>query len=262
MQQVHYSPEQVHFTQSFTNYDVLVMEDIQHLARANKSRLAFADIVAQILDMPGKMLVCTSDRNTERLFGMNFEQSLIARMCSGLTFEVPAPERNVRWEVVKRFMEERGYKVSDGGANCICATIGTDIREILGVLKTVCATPMRVDELGFADFTELVNRLDNFKKVAGPKLTLGLIQRSVAQYFGISVEEMLSPTKKRQVSLARAFAMLLARERLKLSLHDIGVAFNKDHSSVHEAVERLRERCRSNTELQTTYVTFQSQFLQ
>ena len=262
MQQVHYSPEQVYFTQSFTNYDVLVMEDIQHLARANKSRLAFADIVAQILDMPGKMLVCTSDRNTERLFGMNFEQSLISRMCSGLTFEVPAPERNVRWEVVKRFMEERGYKVSDGGANCICATIGTDIREILGVLKTVCATPMRVDELGFADFTELVNRLDNFKKVAGPKLTLGLIQRSVAQYFGISVEEMLSPTKKRQVSLARAFAMLLARERLKLSLHDIGVAFNKDHSSVHEAVERLRERCRSNTELQTTYVTFQSQFLQ
>ena len=84
----------------------------------------------------------------------------------------------------------------------------------------------------------------------------------MAQYFGISVEEMLSPTKKRQVSLARAFAMLLARERLKLSLHDIGVAFNKDHSSVHEAVERLRERCRSNTELQTTYVTFQSQFLQ
>ena len=261
MQQVHYSPEQVYFTQSFTNYDVLVMEDIQHLARANKSRLAFADIVAQILDMPGKMLVCTSDRNTERLFGMNFEQSLISRMCSGLTFEVPAPERNVRWEVVKRFMEERGYKVSDGGANCICATIGTDIREILGVLKTVCATPMRVDELGFADFTELVNRLDNFKKVAGPKLTLGLIQKSVAQYFGISVEEMLSPTKKRKVSLARAFAMLLARERLDLSLHDIGVAFNKDHSSVYEAVERLRERCRSNTELQTTYLTFQSQFL-
>ena len=261
MQQVHYSPEQVYFTQSFTNYDVLVMEDIQHLARANKSRLAFADIVAQILDMPGKMLVCTSDRNTERLFGMNFEQSLISRMCSGLTFEVPAPERNVRWEVVKRFMEERGYKVSDGGANCICATIGTDIREILGVLKTVCATPLRVDELGFADFTELVNRLDNFKKVAGPKLTLGLIQKSVAQYFGISVEEMLSPTKKRKVSLARAFAMLLARERLELSLHDIGVAFNKDHSSVYEAVERLRERCRSNTELQTTYLTFQSQFL-
>ena len=261
MQQVHYSPEQVYFTQSFTNYDVLVMEDIQHLARANKSRLAFADIVAQILDMPGKMLVCTSDRNTERLFGMNFEQSLISRMCSGLTFEVPAPERNVRWEVVKRFMEERGYKVSDGGANCICATIGTDIREILGVLKTVCATPLRVDELGFADFTELVNRLDNFKKVAGPKLTLGLIQKSVAQYFGISVEEMLSPTKKRKVSLARAFAMLLARERLDLSLHDIGVAFNKDHSSVYEAVERLRERCRSNTELQTTYLTFQSQFL-
>ena len=50
MQQVHYSPEQVYFTQSFTNYDVLVMEDIQHLARANKSRLAFADKIVGYME--------------------------------------------------------------------------------------------------------------------------------------------------------------------------------------------------------------------
>ena len=61
---------------------------------------------------------------------------------------------------------------------------------------------------------------------------------------------MKSPRKKRHISVARSVAMTLIRDLLpNLSLKDIGQAFKKDHTSVHEAIVRTRDRINADLEL-------------
>ena len=63
---------------------------------------------------------------------------------------------------------------------------------------------------------------------------------------------MESAERKKATSLARSMAMTLANDLIpNLSLNDIGRAFNKDHSSVHEAIKRTREKIGDDREEQS-----------
>ena len=76
-----------------------------------------------------------------------------------------------------------------------------------------------------------------------------------AKELNVTVKDILSSRKKKPVSIARSLAMTVIREVFegKYSLNDIGRAFNKDHSSVHEAVSRTKKRIISDTFMHEKY---------
>ena len=66
------------------------------------------------------------------------------------------------------------------------------------------------------------------------------IQETVASYYGLTVGELTSPGRTRQLCAPRHLAMFLARERTAASLPELGRAFRRDHTSVLHAVRKLR----------------------
>jgi len=87
---------------------------------------------------------------------------------------------------------------------------------------------------------ELLHQPIMFRPNDGPTLR---IQRRVAQYFKIPLQEMWSERRSRGVARPRQVAMYFAREMTPLSLPAIGQRFGKrDHTTVIHAldtVERL-----------------------
>jgi len=83
-------------------------------------------------------------------------------------------------------------------------------------------------------------------------ISIGEIQHAVARAFGLSTGEMLSRKRRRRVAYARQVAMYLSRElvgraslgrrRQAASFPRIGLAFDRDHTSVIHACNVIAQR--------------------
>lgn len=72
-------------------------------------------------------------------------------------------------------------------------------------------------------------------------LTPGKIIRTVAEYYGIRIDDILSKSQSREYALPRQIAMHLCRERLKLPYMKIGDIFSRDHSTVMSSVKHIQK---------------------
>lgn len=68
------------------------------------------------------------------------------------------------------------------------------------------------------------------------------VQFVVAEYFNVTRDSLVSPSRKHSYALPRHIAMYLSRKLTKLSLPQIGAQFQRDHTTVLHAtrvVEKL-----------------------
>jgi chromosomal replication initiator protein len=72
---------------------------------------------------------------------------------------------------------------------------------------------------------------------------------ATAAEFGITANQLLSPSRKTKFSHPRILAMALARELTKVSYPVIGRYFSRHHTSVLHAVERSQELLEAYPEL-------------
>ena len=71
-------------------------------------------------------------------------------------------------------------------------------------------------------------------------MTISQIQVAVAERFGVAVSDLVSD--RRLTARERQVAMWLCRHRTPCSLPAIGLAFGRDHTTVHHAIRRVDER--------------------
>jgi len=74
------------------------------------------------------------------------------------------------------------------------------------------------------------------------------IQKGVANYYNISIKEMLSKKRTRTVAFPRQIAMYACKELTSLSLPEIGEKFGgKDHTTIlyaHRKIDKMRNEDR------------------
>ena len=72
------------------------------------------------------------------------------------------------------------------------------------------------------------------------ELTVDKIKRIVADYYGLTVTQMNSKSRTKNIATARHVAMYLCRKLIDASYKDIGRSFGKrDHSTVINACEKV-----------------------
>ena len=128
----------------------------------------------------------------------------------------------------------------------------SNIRELEGAIKTLNSHKLNSE----AELTveEAKKILANLVNASNQVCTIDTIKERVSREFEVTVASMESAEKKKTVSLARSMSMALARDLIpSLSLSDIGRAFNKDHSSVHEAIKRIKNRIDQEPEIASKY---------
>ena len=72
----------------------------------------------------------------------------------------------------------------------------------------------------------------------------------MANYYGISVDDLKSPKRSHEVTVPRQIAMYLCREMMGLSLTKIGEAFGGRHyTTVMSSIEKVEESIRQSPSL-------------
>lgn len=160
---------------------------------------------------------------------------LQSRLEWGLLSELHVPDRKTRIKIIKNKADQSKLNIPDDVAFFL-ASFTENLKDLLLYLKDL------------ADYTSGKNTKDMeistvksiIKKRLRFKGDITHIMKVVAEYFGVTVTDLLSNKKNQQFSYPRHVAMYLSRKLLGLPFKDIARAFGKkDHSTVIYAVKHV-----------------------
>jgi chromosomal replication initiator protein len=77
----------------------------------------------------------------------------------------------------------------------------------------------------------------------------------------VPISSIMNCTRKREVVFARQVSMIMIKQFTQLSLHDIGVIFDRHHSTVISAQKRLNDLCYTEPETKATVDGIRDQVL-
>jgi chromosomal replication initiator protein len=225
------------FQRRYRDVDLLLIDDIQFLERAEQTQEAFFHTF-NTLQLANKQIVISCDRKPEQLSGL--QNRLVTRFKSGLITDVQAPDLELRIAILRKKAAKDGMTLQPGVMEFIASKIQSNIRELEGALIRVVAfgslNKQEIDlKLAEIVLKDLISESDR------PDITASTIMAVTAEYFGITLEDLTGSSRTRVLVSARQIAMYLCRELTELSLPKIGQTFGgRDHTTVMHAERKIR----------------------
>ena len=228
------------FKETYRSLDALLIDDIQFFAGKERSQEEFFHTFNALLEGQ-RQIILTCDRYPKEVSGL--EERLKSRFGWGLTVAIEPPELETSVAILISKATAEGVELPDEVAFFIAKRIRSNVRELEGALRRVIANyrftgrPINLDfaKEALRDLLALQERLVSIEN----------IQKTVADYFKIRVDDLLSKKRSRSIARPRQIAMALAKELTNHSLPEIGDAFGgRDHTTVLHGcrrIESLRE---------------------
>lgn len=237
------------FKSYYRNLDALLIDDVQFLAGKDRSQEEFFYTFNALLEGYSQ-IVLTSDRYPREVKGL--EERLKSRFGWGLTVGIESPELETRVAILQSKAERMGLTLEDEIYFLIAKNIHSNVRDLEGALHRVQANAEMTGRRITADFVK--EALKDIIKIGERLISVEAIQRTVAEYYGIRVNDLLSTRRARSVARPRQMAMAFAKELTGLSLPEIGRRFaGRDHTTVLHACRKVDELRRSDPQIEEDY---------
>jgi chromosomal replication initiator protein len=227
------------FAARYRDVDVLLVDDIQFLAKREETQTEFFHTF-NALHEKERQIAIASDRPPQEL-GM--EDRLQSRFRLGLCVDIQPPDLETRIAILQLKAQRDAVHVPDDVIEFIAARFDQNIRELEGALVRVVAWS---DLTGQPITPELAEHaLEDLLPQADAEIPASLILEETARYFGLSVEDLVSPSRSRPLTTARHVAMYLLRECTAMSYVRIGELFGgRDHTTVLHGVTKIAKNMR------------------
>lgn len=227
----------LHFYQMI---DVLIIDDIHDLMGKTKTQNTFFHIFNHLHQLK-KQLILTSDRAPVDLEGI--EKRLLSRFRWGLQAEMEVPDLETRKKILHKKTYVDGLSISQEVIDFIAEKVNSSVRELESVIFSLLAqSTMNKQEITIELAEKIVTRLVKYNK---RKITVDQIKKTVAEYYNITVEELISKSRRRNIALPRQVAIYFTTLLTDLPLAAIGAEFgNRNHSTIvhnKQTVQNLLE---------------------
>ena len=237
------------FTKYYRSVDVLLMDDIQFLAKGMKTQEEFFHVFNRLQE-DGSQIVLTCDRYPKEIEGL--EERLESRFVWGMTAPVEPPDLETRVAILLKKAEVDKVQLPSESAFFIAERIRSNVRELEGALKRVIANSNFTGEP--ISIEQVRESLRDLLAIQDRQIGLDNIQKKVADYYKIRLGDLHSKTRTRSIARPRQVAMALAKELTNHSLPEIGSAFGgRDHTTVLHACRKIEELKESNSDIREDY---------
>ncbi len=227
------------FKERYRRADVLLIDDVQFLQGKARTADEFFHTFNALYE-GGAQIVLTADCVPAELSALS--DRLRDRFEWGLTVPVEPPDLATRLVFLGNLAREQTEQLPPDALRALASKASANLRVLKGALTRVVA----LSSLTASAVTpDSVDRALPGAAIAAPAkegLEPRQVQEAVAARLGLSVEQILSPTRSAPVARARQLAMYLTRELTDLSLPAIAEAFNRrDHTTVMHAIRRVEK---------------------
>ncbi|NLV15616.1 MAG: chromosomal replication initiator protein DnaA [Syntrophomonadaceae bacterium] len=235
------------FRTKYRNIDVLLIDDIQFLAKKERTQEEFFHTFNALYEA-NKQLVISSDRPPKEI--PTLEDRLRSRFEWGLLTDIQSPDLETRIAILRKKAQLESLKVPNDVMLYIASNIQSNIRELEGALtRTVAYSKINNQPITMELASEALQKI--LPPPVPYKATVEDIQEKVADYFSLTIDELNSKRRTRQLVFPRQIAMYLTRQMTDLSLPKIGEEFGgRDHTTVLHAFDKVEKDIKSDPVLE------------
>lgn len=227
------------FRNKYRNVDLFMIDDVQFLAGKDSIQEelfhTFNDIYAA-----GKKIILSSDRPPKEI--KDLQERLQSRFIMGFMADIQAPDYSTRIAILQTKAETDNIHLQKEVIEYIADNIQSNIRELEGALNRV---------IRYADLSQKELNLSTAKEAlkdilasynTTKEVNLVRIKEMVSIAYNVSLDDLNSKKRSKNIVFPRQVAMYLARTMLDISLPSIGEEFGgKDHTTVMHAIKKVED---------------------
>ena len=254
------------FRKRYREVDLLLVDDVHFLKRTEATQEEFFHTFNALYEA-GRQIVLTSDRPPGDIPGL--ENRLVSRFQWGMVADIEPPDLEHRIAILqnKAHLDHLELTIPDEVIQFIAHHVWSSVRELEGsIIRLLAYASLKHQPVTVALAREALrdklkqSSIEPIEQIL--RLTIDTIQRATAQEWGITVEELNSKSRTKQLTVPRQTAMYLIRELLGLQLVEIGIAFGgRDHSTVIHSLEKVHQ-LQENPDYKRRFITLRENLRQ
>lgn len=231
------------FREKYRTVDYLLIDDIQFFnGTKESSRMEIFNTFNAIADNDN-YIITTSDRTPSDL--KDFHERLITRFSSGMIAHISPPDFEICSIILQKKAERSHIDMPEEVISFIAGNVNSSVRELEGAFKQV---------IGYCQIKKVPLTLENARDALADIIKVDLYSHlsaetiidTVCKYYNVKKEQVLGKSRPKNVVIPRQMAMYIAREKLNDSFPALVKYFNKDHSTIVHAYERVQKELKNN----------------
>ena len=230
------------FKDKIKKADLLIIDDIHVIAGKQKSSEQFLLLLNDFMSK-NKQVVLASDRHPSAL--TDFDERLKSRLAWGVSVALDPPELDTRIQILQKKAKTQDVVLPKDCAIFIAQHIVANVRELEGALNKVLAISRLLNQPIHLELVQMA--LKDVIAIRVQAVSMDNIRMVVAEFYDISVKDLMGKKRLRHIARPRQIAMMLARELTSHSFTEIGQSFGgRDHTTVMHACEKVQQLCLSD----------------
>lgn len=230
------------FKDKIKKVDLLIIDDVHVIAGKPKSSEEFLVLFNDFIGK-NKQVILASDRHPSAL--TEFDERTKSRFSWGLSVALEPPELETRIQILQKKSKAQDVNLPKDCAIFIAQHIVANVRELEGALNKVMAMARLLNEPIQLDLVQMA--LKDLVAIRVQAVSMDNIRKVVAEFYDVSVKELMGKKRLRHIARPRQVAMALARELTNNSFTEIGQSFGgRDHTTVMHACEKVQELCQTD----------------
>ncbi len=224
------------FADHYRSADVLIVDDIQFIAGKEKTQEEFFHTF-NALHQANKQIIISSDKPPKDI--PTLEERLRSRFAWGMSIDMQVPDYETRCAIVQTKAQANNLQLDNEVVDFLANLVTTNIRELEGVLNQLLAfCEMR----GLEPDLQIAQTLLGSAKSRPKHVTPKQVVERTARYFSVSLEDIMSPKRDKEIVYPRQIAMYMLRSELHMSFPKIAAELGrKDHTTAIHSVEKIEK---------------------
>jgi len=233
-----------------------LIDDIQFIAGKERTQQEFFHTFNSLYDT-NKQIIISADCPPREI--PTLEERLHSRFEWGLIADIQPPDLETKIAILKKKAARQNIALPDTVALYIASKIKSNIRELEGALvRLIAFCSLKESEI------TLQMAQETLRDILAPSekaVTTEMIQKSIADHFGMRVQELKAKNNSKAVALPRQICMYLCKKLTGSSLPQIGRDFgNKHHTTVLHSINKIALLRQQDKEVNKVIETFLESF--
>jgi len=224
--------------------DVLLLEDVHYLSGKERTQIELA-LTLDTLFESGKRIIFTGCYLPAEIPKLN--DKLRSRLSCGLISAIDPPNFRTRVRILQKKVGAHDYRLPESVIHYLAGELTEDVRQLESGLNGVAA---KSSLLGVPVDVPLAESVVKNIVRQRKRITIGVIKKLVCKYYNVSIEDVVSKSRKQNLVRPRQMAIYLSRRYTDSPLQTIGKSFNRYHATALHSINSIERGLKQDSSIQ------------